>query len=56
VVVKGFRDIDETYLDLQDELVALVVEVLVLPCIEFGQEEPSVGVWGADSNDALLSG
>ena len=28
VVVKGFRDIDETYLDLQDEPVALAVEGL----------------------------
>ena len=42
VVVEGFGDTDETYLDLQDKLVALVVEVLVLPCIEFGQEGP----WG----------
>ena len=56
MVVEGFGDTDETYSYLQDEPVALVVEVLVLPCIEFGQEEPSVGVWGADSNDALLSG
>ena len=36
VVVEGFGDIDETYSDLQDEPVALAVEVLVLPCIEFG--------------------
>jgi hypothetical protein len=37
-VVEGFGDIDETYLELQDELVALAIEVLVLPCIEFGRE------------------
>ena len=36
VVVKGFGDTDETYLDLQDKPLALVVEVLLLPCIEFG--------------------
>ena len=35
VVVEGFGDTDETNLDLQDELVALAVEVLVLPCIKF---------------------
>ena len=35
VVVEGFGDIDETYSDLQDEPVALAVEVLILPCIEF---------------------
>ena len=35
VVAKGFGDIDETYSDLQDEPVALAVEVLVLPCIKF---------------------
>ena len=40
VVVEGFGDIDETYSDLQDELVALTIEVLVLPCIEFGWEGP----------------
>ena len=39
-VVGGFGDTDETYLDLQDELVALVVEVLILPCIEFKWEGP----------------
>jgi hypothetical protein len=38
VVIEGFCDTDETYLDLQDESVALTVEVLVLPCIEFGWE------------------
>jgi hypothetical protein len=38
VVVEGFCDIDETYLDLQDESVALAVDVFVLPCIEFRQE------------------
>jgi len=40
VVVEGFGDTDETYLDLQDEPVALAVEVLVLSCIEFGREGP----------------
>ena len=35
-VVEGFGDIAETYSDLQDEPVALAVEVLVLSCIEFG--------------------
>ena len=40
MVVEGFGDTDETYLDLQDEPVALTVEVHVLPCIEFGQEGP----------------
>ena len=44
VVVEGFGDTDEIYLDLQDELVALAVEVLVLPCIEFGRDGP--GGWG----------
>ena len=39
-VVEGFGDTDETYSDLQDEPVALVVEVLVLPCIEFRREGP----------------
>ena len=38
VVVEGFGDIDETYSYLQDEPVALAVEVVVLPCIEFGRE------------------
>ena len=42
-VVEGFGDTDEKNLDLQDEPVALVVEVLVLPCIEFGQEGPRGG-------------
>ena len=51
VVVEGFGDTDETYLDLQDEPVALAVEVLVLPCIEFGREGRGVG--GADSNAML---
>ena len=40
VVVEGFGDTDETYLDLQDEPVALAVEVLVQPCIEFGRVGP----------------
>ena len=35
-VVEGFGDTGETYLELQDEPVALVAEVLVLSCIEFG--------------------
>ena len=43
VVVEGFGDTDETYSDLQDESVALAVEVLVLPCIEFGWEGPGGG-------------
>ena len=43
VAVKGFGDRDETYSDLQDEPVALAVEVLVLPCIEFGWEGPGGG-------------
>ena len=34
-VVEGFGDTDETYSYLQDEPMALVVEVLVLSCIEF---------------------
>ena len=38
VVIEGFGDTDETYLDLQDESVALTVEVLVLPYIKFGRE------------------
>ena len=45
MVVEGFGDTDETYLDLQYETVALAVEVLVLPCIEFRQEG-SGGGWG----------
>ena len=49
VVVEGFGDTDETNLDLQDELVALAVEVLVLSCIEFGWEGPG----GVDSNAML---
>ena len=49
VVVKVFGDTDETYSDLQDEPVALAIEVLILPCIEFGWEGPGWG-WGADSN------
>ena len=49
VVIEGFGDTDETYLDLQDEPVALAVEVLVLPCIEFMWE----GTGGADSNAIL---
>ena len=40
VVVKGFGDTDETYSDLRDEPVALAVEVLVLPCIDFGRKRP----------------
>ena len=51
VVVEGFGDTDETYSYLQDEPVALVVEVLVLPCIEFGREGPEGG--GANSNAML---
>ena len=51
MVVEGFGDIDETYSDLQDELVALTIEVLVLPCIEFGWDGPGGG--GADSNAML---
>ena len=44
MVVEGFGDTDETYLDLQDEPVALIVEVLLLSCIDFE---------GADSNAML---
>ena len=40
MVIEGFGDTDEIYSDLQDELVALAVEVLVLPCIEFRQDGP----------------
>ena len=49
MVVEGFGDTDETYSDLQDEPVALAVEVLVLSCIEFGWEGPR----GAYSNVML---
>jgi hypothetical protein len=38
-VVEEFGDTDETYSDLQDEPVALAVEVLVLSCIEFEREQ-----------------
>ena len=44
MVVEGFSDTDETYLDLQDEPLALAVEVLALPCIEFGWEGPGVQI------------
>ena len=44
VVVEGFGDTDEAYSDLQDESVALAVEVLLLPCIEFGRERSRGGV------------
>ena len=44
VVVEGFGDTDETYLDLQDEPVTLAVEVLILPCIEFRRERPGGAV------------
>ena len=40
MVVEGFGDTDVTYLDLQDEIVPLVVEVLVLHCIEFRRDGP----------------
>ena len=46
LVVEGFGDADETYSDLHDEPVALAVEVLVVPCIEFGREGPGVGGGG----------
>ena len=49
MVVEGFGDTDKTYSDLQDEPVALTVEVLVLPCIAFRRE----GLGGADSNVML---
>ena len=52
-VVEGFGDTDETYSDLQDEPVALAVEVLVLPCIEFRWEGLRGGGWGVDSNQML---
>ena len=48
-VVEGFGDTDETYSDLQDEPVALAIEVLVLSCIEFERE----GLRGVDSNAML---
>ena len=51
VVVEGFGDTDEAYSDLQDESVALAVEVLLLPCIEFGRERSRGG--GANSNAML---
>ena len=51
MVVEGFGDTDETYLDLQDEPVALAVEVLVLSCIELGRE----GSGSAHSNAMLYS-
>ena len=44
LAIEGFGDTNKTYLDLQDEPVALAVEALVLPCIEFGQEGRGVGV------------
>ena len=44
VVVEGFGDTDETYSDLQDEPVALAVEVLVLLCIEFRREGQGVQI------------
>jgi hypothetical protein len=37
-VVEGFGDTNETYSELQDEPVALAIEVLALPCIEFRRE------------------
>jgi hypothetical protein len=53
-VVEGFGDTNETYSDLQDELMALAIEVLVLPCIEFRWEgRGEGGGWGADSNAML---
>ena len=39
-VVEEFGDTDKTYSGLQDEPVAPAVEVLVLPCVEFGREGP----------------
>ena len=41
VVGEEFGDTNVTYSDLQDELVPLAIEVLVIPCIEFGREGPS---------------
>ena len=56
MVVEEFGDADETYSDLQDELVALVVEVLVLQdervALAGGVEGVRWG-WGADSNAML---
>jgi hypothetical protein len=49
VVVEGFGDTDETYSDLQDEPMALTVEVLVLSCVKFRKEGPG----GVDSNAML---
>ena len=49
MVVEGFGDTVETYSNLQDEPVALAVEVLVLSCIVFRQEGPG----HADSNAML---
>ena len=43
MVVERFGDTDKTYLDLQDKLVDLAVEVLVLPSIEFEREGPEGG-------------
>ena len=40
MVVEGFGDTDETYSDLQDEPMALAVEVLLLPFIEFMWDGP----------------
>ena len=51
MVVEGFGDTDETYLDLQNEPVVHTVEVLVLPCIEFRREGPRGR--GVDSNAML---
>ena len=44
MVVEGFGETDKTYSDLQDEPVALIVEVLVLPCIEFEREGQGVQI------------
>ena len=49
LVVEGFGDADETYSDFHDEPMALAVEVLVLPCIEFVWEGRGV----TDSNAML---
>ena len=40
MVVETLGDTYETYSDLQDDPVALAVELLVLPFIEFGREGP----------------
>ena len=37
-VVEGFGNTDEIYSDLEDEPATLIVEVLVLSCIEFGRK------------------